>query len=140
MIRDKRYSRMVNVLHNKLRWKIEALSFKGEYSGSQGKALHFILMHADDEIFQKDIEEEFGLRPPSATALLKSMEENGLITREPVAYDGRYKRIVPSAKAMKLKEKVVSEIDQLEGQLAKDISSEELAIWMKVTERMIENM
>lgn len=140
MIRDKRYSRMVYVLHNKLRRKIEELSFKGEYSGSQGKALHFILMHVDDEIFQKDIEEEFGLRPPSATVLLKSMEEIGLITREPVTYDGRYKRIVPSAKAMTMKEKVVSEMNLLETQLTKDISAEELAIWMKVTEKMIKNV
>lgn len=140
MIHDRRFSRVVNILHNKLRWKIEALSFKGQYSGSQGKALHFILMHSDDDIFQKDIEEEFGLRPPSATALLKNMEGNGLITREPVPYDGRFKRIVPSGKALTLRDKVVSEMDQLEAQLTRNIEPEDMRTWLKVMETMIDNI
>ena len=140
MIHDKHFPRMVNILNNRLRWRIEGLSFKGQYSGSQGKVLHFILIHSDDEIFQKDIEEEFGLRPPSATTLLKNMEGNGLITRVPIAYDGRYKRIIPSEKAMLLKDKVVREMEELEAKLVRDISPEELAVWTKVTEKMIENI
>ena len=44
-----------------------------QYSGTEGKALHFILAHDDSELFQKDLEDEFGLRPPSASALVKKL-------------------------------------------------------------------
>ena len=84
MIKNEHISRYIGILANRLRREIDALSLCGEYSGAEGKILHFILAHTDSEIFQKDLEEEFGMRPSSASALIKKMEQNGLITREPV--------------------------------------------------------
>ena len=60
--------RWISKLSNKLRRKIDGFSSKGEFSGSQGKVLHFILTQTQD-IFQKDIEEEYSLRPSTATEL-----------------------------------------------------------------------
>ena len=40
-----------------------------------GKTLHFILARSmDTDVFQKDVEEEYSLRPPTATKILKDME------------------------------------------------------------------
>lgn len=132
--------RMVSVLSHKLQRQVEALSFKGQYSGSEGKALHFILMNSDHDIFQKDIEEEFGIRGSSATVLLKKMERDGLITREPLPEDARYKKIVPSARAMTHRDKVVREMDNLERKLEAGISQDDLAVWRKVMTQMNENL
>ena len=67
-------ARYINNLSNKLRRKIDAFSSRAVFSGSQGRVLHFVLAQSRD-VFQKDIEEEFSLRPPTATQLLKKMEQ-----------------------------------------------------------------
>ena len=65
-------ARAVGRLSNKLRRKLDAFSSRKEFSGSQGRTLHFLLAQTED-VFQKDVEEEFGIRPPTATELLKQM-------------------------------------------------------------------
>lgn len=131
--------RCISKLSNKLRRKIDRFSSKGEFSGSQGKALHFILTQTED-IFQKDIEEEYSLRPSTATELLKRMEQNGLIYREPLANDARMKRIVVTDKALQYKDIVTKNILGLEKELTKDIPEEELAVFFRVMEKMLDNL
>ena len=92
-------ARYVSKLSNKLRRKLDMLSSRKDFSGSQGRTLHFLLAQTDD-IFQKDIEEEYSIRPSTATELLKQMEKNGLILREKVHYDNRMKKIDLTDKAL----------------------------------------
>ena len=64
-------------------------------SGSQARLLAFLsIVSMEQDIFQKDIEEEFGIRPSSVTGLLQALEQEGLISRESVSTDGRLKKIV----------------------------------------------
>lgn len=123
-----------------MRREIDALSFRGQYSGTEGKALHFILAHEDSELFQKDLEDEFGLRPPSASALVKKLEQDGLISRVPVAYDGRLKKIVPSEKARQNREKVLHDVQELEDRLLRGITEQDQTQWLEITKKMIENL
>ena len=44
-------------------------------------------------IYQKDIEKEFGLRPSTATEVLKALEKKELICRVSEKQDARLKRI-----------------------------------------------
>ncbi len=140
MVKDERASKYISILANRMRREIEALSFRGQYSGAEGKALHFILAHDDSEVFQKDLEDEFGMRPPSASALVKKLEQDGLISRVPVSYDGRLKKIVPSEKARQYREKVLRDVQDLEDRLLRDISEQDQARWLEITKKMIENL
>jgi DNA-binding MarR family transcriptional regulator len=140
MVKDEHASRYIGILANRLRREIDALSFRGQYSGTEGKALHFILAHDDSELFQKDLEDEFGLRPPSASALVKKLEQDGLISRVPVSYDGRLKRIVPTEKARQNREKVLRDVQDLEARLLRDIPEQDQAHWLEITKKMIENL
>lgn len=139
MEHDKHAARYVSKLSNKLRRKIDAFSIRESFSGSQGRVLHFILAQNSD-VFQKDIEEEFSLRPPTATELLKKMEKNGLIYRETMASDARMKRIVVSEKALQYKDRVIADITALENELTKDIPKNELDIFFKVIQKMVDNV
>lgn len=139
MEHDKHAARYISKLSNKLRRKIDAFSSKESFSGSQGRVLHFILAQNND-VFQKDIEEEFSLRPPTATELLKKMENNGLIYREAMASDARMKRIVVSEKALQYKDMVIADITALEDELTKDISQNELDFFFRVIEKMLDNI
>lgn len=133
-------SRYISKLSNKLRREMDRNSFRGTYSGSQGKALHFILAHEGEDVFQRDIEEEFGLRPPSATALLKKMEASGLIHRESVPYDRRMKRIVATPKALAYRQQVMADLERLEKKLRGNLTDRELETWADLSQRIIENL
>lgn len=132
-------ARYVSKLSNKLRRKLDALSSRKEFSGSQGRTLHFLLAQTED-VFQKDIEEEYGIRPSTATELLKQMEQNGLIVREPAPYDNRLKRIVLTEKALQYRQQVVSDLTALEESLIKGISDDEMKVFFKVIQKMLDNL
>lgn len=132
-------ARYVSKLSNKLRRKLDMLSSRKEFSGSQGRVLHFLLAQTDD-IFQKDIEEEYSIRPSTATELLKQMEKNGLIIREPAAYDNRLKKILLTDKALLYRQQVVEDLTALEETLVKDIPPADLEVFFKVIKKMMDNL
>ncbi len=132
-------ARSIGRLNNQLRRRIELLSAKKEFSGSQGRTLHFLLAQTDD-VFQKDIEEEYGIRPPTATELLKQMEKKGLLTREPVPYDNRLKKIVLTDKALQYQEQVVADLTELEETLTRDIPEEKMQVFFEVMRKMMDNL
>lgn len=132
-------TRYISKLSNKLRRKLDMLSSRKEFSGSQGRTLHFLLSQTED-IFQKDIEEEYSIRPSTATELLKQMEKNGLIIREPAAYDNRLKKIVVTDKALRYQKQVVEELTALEETLVNGIPETELQTFFRVIEKMMDNL
>ena len=132
-------ARYVSKLSNKLRRKFDMLSSRGAFSGSQGRTLQFLLAQTED-VFQKDIEEEYSIRPSTATELLKQMEKNGLIVREPASYDNRLKRIVVTEKALQYRQQVVEDLTALEETLTRGISETDLQIFFQVIEKMMDNL
>ncbi len=66
--------RQINILANRQRRHFDRLTSDVPFSGAQIRVLHYLLDHQDqkEEIFQKDIEEEFGLRPSTATVLCRA--------------------------------------------------------------------
>ena len=132
-------ARAVGKLSNKLRRQLDMLSSRKEFSGSQGRTLHFLLAQTED-VFQKDIEEEYGIRPSTASQLLKQMEKNGLIVRESESYDNRLKKIVLTEKALKYKGQVVDDLTRLEETLVQGISQEELNMFFHVIRKMTDNL
>lgn len=132
-------ARYVGKLSNKLRRKLDTLSSRAEFSGSQGRTLHFLLAQTED-VFQKDIEEEYSIRPSTATELLKQMEKNGLIFRQPVPYDNRLKKIVLTEKALTYRHQVVEDLTALEETLVDGIREEDLETFFKVIEKMMDNL
>ena len=132
-------ARAVGRLSNKLRRKLDAFSSRKEFSGSQGRTLHFLLAQTED-VFQKDVEEEFGIRPPTATELLKQMEKNGLILREPAEHDNRLKKIVLTEKALQFREQVRADLAGLEQTLTAGIYPQDLAAFFRVMDTMMDNI
>ena len=133
--------RYVSKLSNKIRRKMDSFFSNGDLSAAQGRALHFILAQPPgEELFQKDIEDEYSLRPSSATELLKKMEQSGLIFRQPTDYDARLKKILVTPKAMAYKTQVIKDLTDLESELTRGISSQDMEVFFRVIEKMLENM
>jgi transcriptional regulator len=94
----------------------------------------------DTDVFQKDVEEEYSLRPPTATKILKDMEKNGLIRRETVPYDARLKRIVVTEKGLQYQGMIRESLEEMERRLTEGITEDDLATFFRVISRMIRNM
>ena len=132
--------RSIKRLSNGISREMCAAFGSGMFSGAQGRTLHFLLAHTKIDIFQKDIEEEFGLRPPTATALLKELEQRGLIRKEPVPYDARKKKIVVTEEALQYKDCVLKGLKELNQKLTAGISDEEMQVFFYVTDKMLDNL
>ena len=132
--------RSIKRLSNGISREMCAAFGSGMFSGAQGRTLHFLLAHTKIHIFQKDIEEEFGLRPPTATALLKELEQRGLIRKEPVPYDARKKKIVVTEEALQYKDCVLKGLEELNQKLTAGISDEEMQVFFSVTDKMLKNL
>ncbi|MCC8027993.1 MAG: MarR family transcriptional regulator [Clostridium sp.] len=107
----------------------------------QGRILEFILVESRDrQLFQKDIEREFDLRPSTATELLKNLEDQGMIQRVSSQRDGRYKIIRFTEAAEGIRLILQEELQKTEEQLIKDIPQKDLDAFMRVAGRMLENL
>jgi len=131
--------RYINKLSNKIRREFDAHPVVRDISPAEGRLLYF-LVDTPGPIYQRDIEEEYSLRPPSASAILKKMEADGLITRKSVKGDGRLKSIEITEKGLTYKDLVRDKIRQMEDVVTKDISKEDMEVFYRVVEQMLENM
>jgi DNA-binding MarR family transcriptional regulator len=91
-------------------------------------------------IYQKDIEKEFGLRPSTATEVLKALEKKELICRVSEKQDARLKRIEFTSKAEEIRHLIAAEIGESESILLKGITEEERQIFIAIGERMLKNL
>ncbi len=133
--------RRISALSNIYRRRLDQLTTQTEYSGAQSKALHFILAnYREKAIVQKDIEREYGLRPPTASELLKKMEGSGLVIRKTMQEDARKKQILPTEKALRYKDQVAQNIEGLNASLMRGVSRQDMEVFLRVLDQMVENL
>ena len=130
--------KVINRISNRLRRRSAALQETLGMSGAQGNILNFILVEGQKHsIYQKDIEKEFGLRPSTATEVLKALEKKELICRVSEKQDARLKRIEFTSKAEEIRHLIAAEIGESESILLKGITEEERQIFIEIGERML---
>ena len=131
----------INQISNRLRRRSRAIQETIGISGAQGNILNYILVESQNRsVYQKDIEQEFGLRPSTTTETLKSLEKNGLIKRETDPNDGRYKKIVFTEKAEQIEAVLKSEIEESETILLQGVTKEERQEFLRIAEKMLQNL
>ena len=72
--------------------------------------------------------------------MLKLMETNGLIEKEPVPYDARLKKIVLTDKAIEIHNQIEQNINKLEESISRGITPEETEIFYKVLDKIKANL
>ena len=102
--------------------------------------LTFLFREAGRDVFQRDVEAEFNIRRSTATEILKAMEANGLIRREPVEYDARLKKIVTLPYAEEIRKQLEAQVDRTERYLTEGFTKEELAQFYEFIRRFKENL
>ncbi len=129
-----------NMIRRKLDTTFSSPEFDG-LTGAQNAMMGYIMDHEEtQDIFQKDIEEEFNIRRSSATVMLQGLEQRGYIRRTQIEKDARLKKIELTEKARKLQKRVRSEIDRFHEQLEKDLSKEEKEEFFRLLDKIKSNL
>ncbi|MFF2793784.1 MarR family winged helix-turn-helix transcriptional regulator [Lysinibacillus xylanilyticus] len=105
-----------------------------------GWTISYLYKNQDKDVFQKDFEREFSIRKSTASRILKSMENNGLIARQTVPYDTRLKKIVLTEDALKIHDSIMIRRAKLEQKLLTGIPEEKLEVFFEVMDAMKENI
>lgn len=108
--------------------------------GVNGWAIGYFYENRDKDIFQKDFENEFSIRPPTASKLLKSLEQKGFIERISVENDARLKKIRLTKKAIDIHEMIMADIESREVRLRKDISDKEIESFLITLKKLYKNL
>ena len=129
---DRKIVRDIHIVSNKLCRKSDQVMNKYGCTHSQNAVMFYIIKNQDRDIYQKDIEEAFGIRRSSVSAILTHLEKKGFIARTSVEKDGRLKKISLTNEGRKMVEDTVKLIHDFEESLLSDISEDELDTFYNV--------
>lgn len=106
---------------------------------TQIQILEYIIKN-NKEVYQKDLETILNLRRATISGVLQTMEKNNLIERISHEEDARTKKIILTEKARIMFEKNEEKILELEKVITKDITKKDLETFLKVINKMKENL
>lgn len=107
---------------------------------TQMQIMKYILKSKDKSVYQKDLEDVLNLRRATVSGVLQTMEKNGLIDRVISDNDARSKTIILNENTKKLFAKNEKRIKELESIITNNINNSELIIFLKVLDKMSENI
>lgn len=109
-------------------------------SRQQYQVLSYLYHKQSCDVYQRDVEAQFGMPRSTVSGLMKDLEENGLILRQPVESDSRLKRLMLTEKSLNICRRVRQGMVELNQQLAGGISEDELSVFWKVADQMKANL
>lgn len=133
----------IRALSNLLKRRVDNViskKYTQNVTGIHGWIIDYIYRYNHKEIFQRDIEEEFSIRRSTATTILQLMEKNDLIVRKSVEYDARLKKLELTDKAVNLHKKICEDLKEIETQVVKGLSDEEIKTFFEVVEKIKVNL
>ncbi len=132
---------LISVLFHKIKKRMNINMQKMGLTGGQSRIMHYIIVKcAQEPVFQRDIENAFGLSRSTATGILQIMEKNGLILRKNSPSDARLKSLIPTNKAKSLNAQVCECLNQIEQQLSEGLTNAQIALFIETAEKMSANL
>lgn len=107
---------------------------------TQMQIICYIIEHQNEEIYQKDLEDILNLRRATVSGVLQTMEKNNLIERVTSSNDTRTKKIILCEKTKDVFKENEKRFSELEKIITKNISVEELKVFLEVVDKMKQNM
>ena len=101
------------------------------------------LFDAEEEgrdVFQRDLEQNFGITRSTVSKVLSLLEKKELIKRESVSHDARLRKLVLTEKSCELGREMRREAEEMERRLRSGFSPEEIALMCSFIQRMQDNL
>lgn len=130
----------IRELNNLLCKSIRIWEKKSTINGTQFQIIMYLIKHEDEEICQKDLENETHLKKASITGTLDSLEDKDIIVRKPSDSDKRRNVITLSERVKSNVALVKDKVYELENTLQKSIKKEDVEIFNRTLDMMINNI
>lgn len=133
--------KQIQMLSRKIKRKMDEAFLNYGITGSQAFMLKFIHeKQINEKVYAKNIENEFDMRRPTVTGILQLMEQNNFIKRRAEGKDARLKEIVITSKGMEIVKKIDLNVEQIEKDLVKDVSKEEMKTFLSIIGKLSKNL
>ena len=109
-------------------------------SGTNGRIVRFFSEHADRDVYQKDLESEFGITRSTASRVLRLMEQKGLVERQSVPHDARLKKLLLTERSRKLVQQMCQTGTTVDTRLLSGFSPQEVQTLYGFLDRMFQNL
>lgn len=130
----------INIASHLIRRKVDSFSNCRGLTGIQSRILSYIAGSEDREIFQRDIENRFGIRRSSVTSVITNLEQNGFLLRQTVPGDARLKKLVLTEKGIAADRELSCSIREFEQSLTDCFSPEEYQLFLAYLKRLISEL
>lgn len=138
---DFRFGKEIQNIANRFRRLGDENLQKENVTVSQLRVISYISRNGEGkEVYQKDLEEQFGIRRSSVTSLLQNMEKRGILERHGSSLDARIKIISLTEKGKKLDENLKTYINTLEEASVRGFSPSEKEQFCSFLTRMLANL
>ncbi|HNW86984.1 MAG TPA: MarR family winged helix-turn-helix transcriptional regulator [Candidatus Limiplasma sp.] len=129
---------IIRKLFNQIRRLADA-NIRSSVTPMQGRTIGYVKHHAGD-VFQRDLEREFQIRRSTASAMLQTMERDGLIRREAVKEDARLKKLVLTPQGEAFSDSFEREMERVEAVITRGVGKQELSAFYSVAAKFEHNL
>ncbi len=140
---EKILSKEINCLSTKIKREIcnlSSISCLDNVSGVNSFIIVFIYKNNDKNIYQKDIEKEFGITRSTASNIISLMEKKGFVKRSIVDGDLRLKKIELTELAINYCENFLNDLGKMNADLRDGISDTELDYFYSILSKIENNL
>lgn len=125
----------INGLSHMIRWLTH--QYQGEDGARSGAGMYgwligFLYDNRDKDIYQRDLQKHFSVRRSTMTGILQVMEKEGMVTRRPVEWDARLKKIELTEKAVQSHERFRRTIEDIEARISSGLTPEEKETFIRL--------
>lgn len=142
-IKEIRIGRELHSLNNMIMRFVDSRTNKrtvDSLTGTNGWIIGYIAKHYEKDVFQKDLEKEFGITRSTASKVVDLMEKKGFIRRVSVPEDARLKKLVLTEKSMEIASMMQEDREKIEGTITKGFSDEEIHLLSSFIDRIKKNI
>ena len=109
-------------------------------TGTNGFIIMYIAENSHRDVFQRDIEREFGITRSTTSKIISLMIEKDLIEIGKVSSDGRLKKLMLTKKAKRLADIMQEDSHEVDRKLINGFTPEELDTFLGFLARMEKNV
>lgn len=136
-----RISKMIRDLHINVKKNIDkGHDPKKILNYTQFQIVKYLIDHENEEVCQKDLEIETKLKKASITGAIDSLEDRNIVKRIQSKSDKRKNYIVVTEKVENFKKDFEKRIEDIDKKMIKDISKQDLETFLKVIEKINNNL
>lgn len=111
-----------------------------DLTASQAFFLGYLVSHANQPVYPRDLEREFEFSHPTVSGILRRMEAKGFITFRTGENDRRRKQILPTEKAFACCDAITANIERTEAAATNGMSAAEIAELNRLLDKVITNL